>query len=408
MCKFVKKRKRLMSTLLERIKSLSLANAQETVKNRHHLHQHPELSYQEKETQAYVEAQLLSMGISSNRIADTGLIALIEGKNPSKKVVALRADMDALPIFEANQVPYKSQNEGVMHACGHDVHTSSLLGTAKILQEIKGEFEGTVKLLFQPAEEKAPGGASFMIQDGALQNPIPSGILGQHVAPNIPVGKIGFREGMYMASADELYLTVKGKGGHGAMPDICVDPILIASHIIVAMQQIISRNKNPRLPSVLTFGKIEGLGATNIIPDEVRIQGTFRAMDEVWRAEGLAKMKKLAEGMAEAMGGTCEFEVLKGYPFLQNNPALTRRMKEAAIEYMGAEHVIDLDIWMAAEDFAWYTHHVDACFYRLGTRNEARGIISGVHTPTFDIDEQALEIGPGLMAWLAIQELQLT
>jgi amidohydrolase len=208
-----------------------------------------------------------------------------------------------------------------------------------------------------------------------------------------------------MASADELYLTVKGKGGHGAMPDICVDPILIASHIIVAMQQIISRNKNPRLPSVLTFGKIEGLGATNIIPDEVKIQGTFRAMDEVWRADGLAKMKKLAEGMAEAMGGTCEFEVLKGYPFLQNNPALTRRMKEAAIEYMGEEQVIDLDIWMAAEDFAWYTHHVDACFYRLGTRNEARGIISGVHTPTFDIDEEALEIGPGLMAWLAIAEL---
>jgi amidohydrolase len=295
-----------------------------------------------------------------------------------------------------------------MHACGHDVHTSSLLGTAKILQEIRGEFEGTVKLLFQPAEEKAPGGASIMIQDGALQNPIPNGILGQHVAPNIPVGKIGFREGMYMASADELYVTVKGKGGHGAMPDICVDPILIASHLIVAMQQIISRNKNPRLPSVLTFGKIEGLGATNIIPDEVKIQGTFRAMDEAWRADGLAKMKKLAEGMAEAMGGTCEFSVLKGYPFLQNNPALTRRMKEAAIEYMGEEHVIDLDIWMAAEDFAWYTHHVDACFYRLGTRNEARGIISGVHTPTFDIDEQALEIGPGLMAWLAIQELQIT
>ena len=408
MCKFGKKRKRPMSTLLEQIKSLASANAQETVKNRHHLHQNPELSYQEKETQAYVEAQLKAMGISSNRIADTGLIALIEGKNPSKKVIALRADMDALPIFEANQVPYKSQREGVMHACGHDVHTSSLLGTAKILQEIRGEFEGTVKLLFQPAEEKAPGGASIMIQDGALQNPIPNGILGQHVAPNIPVGKIGFREGMYMASADELYLTVKGKGGHGAMPDICVDPILIASHIIVAMQQIISRNKNPRLPSVLTFGKIEGLGATNIIPDEVKIQGTFRAMDEEWRADGLAKMKKLAEGMAEAMGGTCEFNVLKGYPFLQNNPALTRRMKEAAIEYMGQEHVIDLDIWMAAEDFAWYTHHVDACFYRLGTRNESRGIISGVHTPTFDIDEQALEIGPGLMAWLAIQELQIT
>lgn len=394
-----------MSLLIEKIKELAKKNTLEVIGNRHHLHQNPELSYHEVETQAYVLAQLNSMGIQAERIANTGLVAKIEGKNPTKRVIALRADMDALPIFEANKVPYKSQREGVMHACGHDVHTSSLLGTAKILQEIRGEFEGTIKLLFQPAEEKAPGGASLMIQEGALQNPIPAGILGQHVAPNIPVGKIGFREGMYMASADELYLTVKGKGGHGAMPDICVDPILIASHIIVAMQQIISRNKNPRLPSVLTFGKIEGLGATNIIPDEVKIQGTFRAMDEEWRADGLAKMKKLAEGMAEAMGGLCEFEVLKGYPFLQNNPALTRRMKKAAIEYMGEEQVIDLDIWMAAEDFAWYTHHVDACFYRLGTRNEARGIISGVHTPTFDIDEQALEIGPGLMAWLAIAEL---
>ena len=394
-----------MSQLIEKIKEIAQKNTLEVIGNRHHLHQNPELSYHEVETQAYVLAQLNSMGIQAERIANTGLIAKIEGKNPTKRVVALRADMDALPIFEANEVPYKSKREGVMHACGHDVHTSSLLGTAKILQEIRGEFEGTIKLLFQPAEEKAPGGASVMIQDGALQNPVPAGILGQHVAPNIPVGKIGFREGMYMASADELYLTVKGKGGHGAMPDICIDPILIASHIIVAMQQIISRNKNPRLPSVLTFGKIEGLGATNIIPDEVKIQGTFRAMDEEWRADGLAKMKKLAEGMAEAMGGTCVFEVLKGYPFLKNNPALTRRMKEAAIEYMGKEQVIDLGIWMAAEDFAWYTHHVDACFYRLGTRNEARGIISGVHTPTFDIDEQALEIGPGLMAWLAITEL---
>lgn len=394
-----------MSQLLKKIKELAEKNTVEVIENRQYLHQHPELSYHEVETQAYVLAQLNSMGIQVKRIANTGLIAQIEGKNPSKRIIALRADMDALPITEANEVPYKSKNPGVMHACGHDVHTSSLLGTAKILQEIRHEFEGTIKLLFQPAEEKAPGGASLMIAEGALNNPVPAGILGQHVAPNIPVGKIGFREGMYMASTDELYLTVKGKGGHGAMPDLCVDPILIASHIIVAMQQIISRNKNPRLPSVLTFGKIEGLGATNIIPNEVKIQGTFRAMDEIWRADGLAKMKKLSEGMAEAMGGTAEFEVLTGYPFLKNDPELTRRSKQAAIDYMGEENVIDLDIWMAGEDFAFYTHHIDACFYRLGTRNEARGIISGVHTPTFDIDEKALEIGPGLMAWLAISEL---
>ena len=394
-----------MNALLQQVKELSNQISSQTIQRRRHLHAHPELSFQEVETQKYVKQQLQEMGLECKEIADTGLIVLIEGKNPSKKVVALRADMDALPIIETNDVPYKSQNPGVMHACGHDVHTSSLLGSAQILNQIKDQFEGTIKLLFQPAEEKAPGGASIMIKEGALENPKPAGILGQHVATNIPVGKIGFREGMYMASTDELYLTVKGKGGHGAMPDLCIDPIVIASHIIVAMQQIISRNKNPRLPSVLTFGKIEGLGATNVIPNEVKIQGTFRAMDEEWRSEGLAKMKKLAEGMAESMGGSCEFEVLKGYPFLQNNPELTRRMKAAAIEFMGEENVIDLDIWMAGEDFAFYTHHVDACFYRLGIRNEEKGIVNGVHTPNFDIDETALQHGPGLMAWLALSEL---
>lgn len=395
-----------MSILIEKIQSLAAAYTAETVANRQHIHQHPELSFQEFETQAYVKGQLAQMGIESTPLANTGLVALIKGKNPESRVVALRADMDALPILETNDVPYKSQNPGVMHACGHDVHTASLLGTAHILQSIKDSFEGTVKLIFQPAEEKAPGGASIMIQEGVLENPKPASIFGQHVATNVPVGKIGFREGMYMASTDELYIKVIGKGGHGAMPDACVDPIVIASHIIVAMQQIISRNKNPKLPSVLTFGKIEGLGATNVIPDEVNIAGTFRAMDETWRAEGLEKMKKLAEGIADAMGGSAVFEVLKGYPFLQNNPELTRKAKAAAIAYMGADNVVDLDLWMAGEDFAFYTHHVDACFYRLGIRNEERGITSGVHTPTFDIDEKALAIGPGLMAWLAVSELR--
>jgi amidohydrolase len=395
-----------MASLLEKIKALSNSIAEETVANRHHLHMHPELSFQETATQAYVEKQLNAWGIPNSRLANTGVVGIIEGKNPGKKVVALRADMDALPITETNDVPYKSTNPGVMHACGHDVHTSSLLGTAHILQQVKDDFEGTIKLIFQPAEEKAPGGASIMIKEGVLENPKPISIFGQHVATNVPVGKIGFREGMYMASTDELYIKVIGKGGHGAMPDACIDPIVIASHIIVAMQQIISRNKNPKFPSVLTFGKIEGLGATNVIPDEVNIAGTFRAMDETWRAEGLAKMKKLAEGIAEAMGGEAIFEVLTGYPFLQNNPELTRKAKAAAIAYMGEDNVVDLDLWMAGEDFAFYTHHVDACFYRLGIRNEAKGITNGVHTPNFDIDEDALAIGPGLMAWLAVNELE--
>eukprot|EP01137_Pigoraptor_chileana_P037325 Opistho-2@34250 len=283
----------------DKIKQLANDLAGEFVANRRHLHKNPELSYEEFKTQQYVAARLKEIGITPTEIANTGLVATIEGNNPSSKIVALRADMDALPIVEANDVPYKSLNQGVMHACGHDVHTASLLGVSKILYNLRNEFDGTVKLVFQPAEEKAPGGASVMIAEGALLNPAPSKMLGQHVAPNIPVGKIGFREGMYMASADELYFTVKGKGGHGAMPELGIDPVLITSHIIVALQQIISRNRNPRYPSVLTFGKVIANGATNVIPNEVYVEGTFRAMDEVWRADALARIKKMAEGIGE-------------------------------------------------------------------------------------------------------------
>ncbi|QHT65960.1 amidohydrolase [Rhodocytophaga rosea] len=393
--------------LVARIKELSAASASEFVSNRRYLHANPELSFQEVNTARFVAERLRSFGIEPQEgVADTGLVAIIKGQNPESKTIALRADMDALPILEANNVPYKSTNTGVMHACGHDAHTASLLGTAHILNQLKDSFEGTVKLIFQPGEEKIPGGASLMIRDGVLQNPAPKYILGQHVAPNIPVGKIGFREGLYMASADELYVTVKGKGGHGAMPDINIDSVLIASHIIVALQQIVSRHANPKIPSVLSFGKVIANGATNVIPDEVYIEGTFRTLDEEWRASAHKKMKKMAEGIAEAMGATCEFTIMRGYPFLKNAPELTKRVKSRATEYMGTENIIDLDIWMAAEDFAYYTQHIDACFYRLGTRNEERGIISSVHTPTFDIDEHALEIGAGLMSWLAISELQ--
>jgi amidohydrolase len=392
--------------MIQKIKSISKEIAAESVATRRHLHQHPELSFQEYQTARFVADRLKELGLEPQEgVANTGVVALIKGRNPNRRVVALRADMDALPIMEANDVPYKSQNPGVMHACGHDVHTSSLLGTARILTQLRDEFEGTIKLVFQPAEEKAPGGASLMIKDGVLENPRPAGMLGQHVATNVPVGKIGFREGMYMASTDELYLTVKGKGGHGAMPDQLIDPVLIASHLIVALQQIISRNRPPAYPSVLSFGRFIADGVTNVIPNEVKIQGTWRCMDETWRAEGLRRMQKMAEGMAEAMGGSCDFEVVKGYPFLKNHPELTRRTKAAAVEYMGAENVVDLDLWMAGEDFAFYSQVVDSCFYRLGIRNEARGITSGVHTPTFNIDESALEIGPGLMAWLALKEL---
>ena len=392
--------------LIEKIKGLAADQFENSVGIRRHLHANPELSFHEHETSAFVVKQLEEMGLKAEHgIAGTGVVALIEGRNPSKKVIGLRADMDALPIFEANEVPYKSKNEGVMHACGHDVHTTSLLGSAKILSSLKDDFEGTIKLIFQPAEEKAPGGASIMIKEGVLENPKLNGMLGQHVAPNIPVGKIGFREGMYMASTDEIYITIIGKGGHGAAPDVCIDPILVASHIIIALQQIVSRNRKPTNPSVLTFGKIVGLGATNVIPNEVKIDGTFRNMDEEWRARGLKLIQKMAETMAESMGAVCEFEIINGYPYLENNPALTRKIRESTEAYMGKENVVDLDLWMAGEDFAFYSQVVDSCFYRLGTRNESRGIISGVHTPTFDIDEKAIEIGMGLMAWNAINEL---
>ncbi|MCK5369711.1 MAG: amidohydrolase [Cyclobacteriaceae bacterium] len=391
-----------------KIKSIANDIAGEIVDIRRYLHSNPELSFQEFETAKFIAASLKKIGlVPVEGIANTGVSALIEGNNPTKKVIALRADIDALPIRETNDIPYKSKNEGVMHACGHDVHTSSLLGTASILNQLKDQFEGTVKLIFQPAEEKAPGGASMMIKEGILQNPKPEKIIGQHVAPLLPVGKIGLKEGIYMASADEIYITVKGHGGHAAAPNRNIDPVLIASHIIVALQQIVSRNATPTIPTVLSFGKVIAEGATNIIPNEVKIEGTFRTLNEEWRKEAKIKMKKLAEGLADSMGGSCDFHILDGYPFLYNDEKLTRRNKEFAIEYMGEENVIDLDIWMAAEDFAYYSQEIDASFYRLGVRNEEKGITSNVHTPTFNIDEEALEIGSGLMAWIAIKELEV-
>ncbi|GAA4433433.1 M20 family metallopeptidase [Pontibacter saemangeumensis] len=389
-----------------KVKELAHAYAPDTVQVRRHIHANPELSFEEHQTAAYVRQVLESYGLKPVAMAETGLVALVKGRNPEKKTIALRADLDALPIVEANEVAYKSKRAGVMHACGHDVHTASLLGAARILQDLRDEFEGTVKLIFQPGEEKFPGGASIMIREGVLQNPAPEQIVGQHVFPMLPAGKVGFRSGMYMASADEIYITVKGKGGHAAMPELNVDTVLIASHLIVAMQQIVSRHASPKVPSVLSFGKVEARGATNVIPDEVKIEGTFRTMNEAWRKEAHQRIRKLAKGLCESMGGTCEIDIKNGYPFLLNDPDLTERARAAAEAYLGAENVVDLDLWMGAEDFAYYSQQVPACFYRLGTRNEARGIISSVHTPTFDIDEAALETGMGLMAYVALQELE--
>ncbi|MGV8878029.1 MAG: M20 metallopeptidase family protein [Sphingobacteriaceae bacterium] len=391
--------------LRTKIQKLAKAISADVIANRRHLHAHPELSFEEYKTAAFIASKLDAMGISYQRMAGNGLVGFIKGDQTSDRVIALRGDIDALPITETNEVTYKSQNVGVMHACGHDVHTSSLLGTARILSELKADFGGTVKLIFQPAEEKLPGGASLMIKEGVLENPKPDAILGQHVMPLIDAGKVGFRSGKYMASTDELYVTVKGRGGHAAQPQQNIDPVLITAHILTALQQVVSRIADPRLPSVLSFGKVIANGATNVIPNEVYLEGTFRTLDENWRKEAHLRMKKMAEGIAESMGGTCDFNIINGYPFLINEPKLTASVRDAAEAYLGKENVLDLDIWMAAEDFAYYSQVADACFYRLGTRNEAKGITASVHTPTFDIEESALETGCGLMAYLALKQL---
>ena len=339
-----------INMLKDKIKNLAQAYHADVIKMRRYLHENPELSYEEVETGKFVADKLKEFGIPFvHGVADNGVVGLIEGRNPHKKVVALRADMDALPIKEANDVPYKSKKEGIMHACGHDAHTSSLLGAAKILNGIKDDFEGTIKLIFQPAEEKTPGGASIMIKEGVLENPKPLSIIGQHVHPPLEAGKVGLKGGIYMASSDELYLTIKGKGGHGAMPQECIDPILIAAHIITALQQIVSRHADPSVPTVLTLGKINSKGgATNVIPDEVRIEGTFRTLNETWRNEAKRRMKKMAEGIAEAMGGECIFTIEHGYPVLFNDEALTKQVKGFMIEYAGAENVMDLPMRMTS------------------------------------------------------------
>ncbi|MDA8714687.1 M20 family metallopeptidase [Flavobacteriales bacterium] len=393
--------------MIAKIKALAKEYNDEIIQIRRHIHQHPELSFKEFETSKFIQKQLTSWGVEFDTgYVNTGIIAFVKGNNPSSKVIALRADIDALPIQEENEFDFASINSGVMHACGHDVHTSSLLGAIKILQSLKSEFNGTVKCLFQPAEEILPGGASLMIEQGALENPKPDSILGQHVYPELPVGKVGMKSGLYMASTDELYVKVIGKGGHAALPHTVIDPILITSHIIVALQQIVSRSSKPDMPSVLSFGKVIAEGATNIIPDEVNLAGTFRTFDESWRSEAHEKMIKMASSVAESMGGSCEFEVRKGYPYLVNDEAVTAQTKKSAIAYLGKENVVDLDLRMTAEDFAYYSQIMPGCFYRLGTATPGMQT-SGLHTSTFNPDERAIEQGMGLMSWLAIEQLNI-
>jgi hippurate hydrolase len=386
--------------LKEKIRDLARQYAPAFIEIRHHLHAHPELSYREFETSAFIQKKLSDLSIPFDIKAGTGVIGLIEGKNPGKRIIALRADMDALPIQEENNVSYKSQNQGVMHACGHDVHTSILLGASKILNELKNEWEGTVKLIFQPGEERNPGGASLLIKEGVLENPKPAGIFGLHVHPGLEIGKLSFREGMVMASADELYFTIRGKGGHAAAPHTTADTILIASHLIVALQQIVSRNRNPFSPSVLSITSVQGGHTTNVIPSEVKLMGTFRAMDEGWRFKAHELIRKISTELVDSMGAEIDLHIDVGYPVVYNNERLNSVARAQAEEFMGKENVLETEIRMGSEDFGYYTQLIPGCFYRLGVMNIKKGITSGVHTPTFDIDESAIGIGMGMMAWL--------
>lgn len=383
-----------------RIKKLAQQYASEFIDIRRHLHAHPELSYQEFETSKFVQGKLTEFGIPFEVKATTGVVGLIKGKNPGSRIIALRADMDALPIKEENDIPYKSKNEGVMHACGHDVHTACLLGAAKILNELKEEWEGTVKLIFQPGEEKNPGGASLMIKDGVLENPKPQAILALHVNTILEVGQLSFRGGKVMASADEIYITVKGKGGHAASPHLTIDPILISSHLVIALQQLVSRNNNPFNPSVLSITSFNGGNTTNVIPNEVKLMGTFRAMDEEWRFKAHELIRKITTDLVSSMGGTVDLHIDVGYPCVMNNEKVNADARKKAEEYMGAKYVSETELRMGAEDFGYYAQQIPACFYRLGTMNTAKGITAGVHTPVFNIDESAIEIGMGMMAWL--------
>jgi amidohydrolase len=397
---------------VEVIKTLSKKHTHQVLTIRRHLHQHPELSFNEFNTSAYIQHQLAGANISfTNGHVKTGVVALIKGSQAQRKTILLRADMDALPIHEKNKVPYASINNGVMHACGHDVHSACALGAAFILNELKESLAGTIKIMFQPGEEVLPGGASLMIKEGVLDNPKVDKAIALHVFPSMQVGKLGFKSGMYMASTDELYLTVNGKGGHAAMPSEYINPLLIASEILLEINntfmlpESLNGTDGENIPTVVAFGKIIGNGATNVIPDKVEIAGTFRTMNEAWREKAHQHLQAIVNTISKKYGVASTLRIEKGYPFLVNDAPFTDACVTNAQIYLGSENIEQLPLRMTAEDFAFISQQVPSCFFRLGTGNLQKGITSGVHTPTFDIDEDALEIGMGTLAWLAVQEL---
>lgn len=396
----------------KKIRTLAAVYFGKVLEIRRHLHQHPELSFAEFETSKFIQKQLSEVGIPfTSGHVKTGIVALIKGKNPEKGTLMIRADMDALPIEEKNDVPYRSANKGIMHACGHDVHSACALGAALILNDLREEFEGTVKIMFQPGEEVLPGGAGLMIEEGVLENPKVDRAIALHVFPSMETGKVGFKAGMYMASTDELYLTVNGKGGHAAMPADYINPLIIASEILLEIDKrymqpgVLKGTKGESIPTVVAFGKIEGKGATNIIPQKVEAAGTLRTMNEEWRQQMHMDLQELVTQISKRHKVESVFRIEKGYPFLVNDANFTLSCSSEAESYLGKENVEELPMRMTAEDFAFISQKVPSCFFRLGTGNKEKGISAGVHTPDFNIDEKALEVGMGLLAWLSIKGL---
>lgn len=391
---------------ISKIKEIVESSFLTLIEWREHLHANPELSFKEEETSAFVASKLEAMGIPFEKgVAGTGIVALIKGRNPEKQCLALRADLDALPIVEENDVPYKSKIEGVMHACGHDVHTTCLLGAAKVIQHLKDEFEGTVKLIFQPGEEVLPGGASLMIKEGVLENPKVDKIAALHVFPSMDVGKIGFRPGQYMAACDELYIEVKGKGGHAALPSEYNNPIMIIAELLPKLEAYVESLSDGTSPYIFAIGKLQADGATNVIPQSAFAQGTLRTMDEAWRQQIHDKMMVFTSEFLASKNAQGELRIAKGYPSLLNNEHFTKQSMLSAKDYLGPENVEEMDIRMTAEDFSFYSQITPACFFRLGIRNEDLGITYGVHHPKFDIDQNALKVGAGVMAQIAISAL---
>lgn len=392
--------------LIEQINRLANQYFDETVAFRRHIHQHPELSFQEFKTTEYIEKQLQLNGIPTTRkYAETGVVGYIEGKNPSSKCIALRADIDALPITEENTIDYRSINKGVMHACGHDVHSANLFGTACILNNLKNQFNGTIKLIFQAAEEKLPGGASILIKNGVLENPKVEAIFGLHVFPELQVGEVGFKSGLYMASSDELHITIHGIGGHAALAKNLKDPIEATNHLLIQLRKAMQDIAENNIPYVIGFGDIEAKGATNVIPDRVKVLGTFRTMNENWRQLAHKKMQTVAGKIESKFGVRIDLEIKMGYPYLYNQEELTNAATNHAIELLGEKNVKNLPIRMSSEDFAYYSHHTKACFFRLGTANGTKHKYS-VHTTKFNVHENALLTGMRLMSLLSLQELK--